>query len=58
MAKMGKGGFSRATIEETKFLIKKPWAEVRQEKKWGVDFPGDKNVKAAMERHPAMLWEN
>jgi len=58
MAKMGKGGFSHATIEEMKFLIKKPWAEVRQEKKWGVDYPGDKNVKAAMERHPAMLWEN
>jgi len=23
-----------------------------------VDFPGYKYVKAAMERHPAMLWEN
>jgi hypothetical protein len=28
MAKMAKEGFSRATIEETKYLIKKPRAEV------------------------------
>jgi len=58
MAKMAKGGFSRATIEETQFLIKKPQAEVREEKKRGVEFPGQQHVKAAMERHPAMLWEN
>jgi hypothetical protein len=32
MAKMAQGGFSRATIEETQ-LIKKPRAEVREEKK-------------------------
>ena len=32
--------------------------EVREEKKRGVEFPGHKNVKTAMERHPAMLWEN
>ena len=40
------------------FPIKKPQAEVREGKKQGVEFPGHKNVKAAMERHPAMLWEN
>jgi len=58
MAKMAKGGFSRAAIEEMQFLIKKPWSEVREEKKRGVEYPGHENVKAAMERHPAMLREN
>ena len=58
MAKMAKGGFSRASIEGTQFLIKKPPAEVREEKKQGVECPEYKYVKAAMERHPAMLWEN
>jgi hypothetical protein len=32
MAKMAKGGFFRATIEETQYHIKKPHAEVRQQK--------------------------
>jgi len=58
MAKMAKGGFSRAAIAETQYLIKKPQAEVRQEQQRGVEFPWHNNVKAAMERHPAMLWEN
>jgi len=58
MAQMAKGGFSRSTIEETQFLIKKPLTEVRAEKKRGVECPGQKNVKAAMERHLAMLREN
>jgi len=58
MAKMAKRGFLRATIAETQFLIKKPRAEVREEKKRGVEFPGHNNVKAAMERHLAMLREN
>jgi len=58
MAKMAKGGFSRAAIEKTQFLIKKPRARVQDEKKRGVEFPGHKNVKAAMEMHPAMLQEN
>ena len=49
MAKMAKGGFSRAAIEETQFLIEKPRVEVREEMKRGVGFPGDKNVQAAME---------
>ena len=51
MAKMAKGGFSRAAI-------KKPRAEVREEKKRGVEFPGHQKVKAAMERHPAMVYKN
>jgi hypothetical protein len=58
MAKMAKEGFSRATKEETKFLIKKPRAEVQEEKKRGVEFPGHKEVKAAIQRHPAMLHHN
>jgi SPX domain protein involved in polyphosphate accumulation len=58
MAKMGKGGFSRATIEEIQQLIKKPRAEVREEKKWGVQFPGHNKVKAAIERHLVMVHEN
>jgi len=58
MARMAKGGFSRATIEEMQQLIKKPCAEVREEKKRGVEFPGHQKVKAAMERHPAMVYNN
>jgi len=58
MAKMGNVGFSRAAIKETRFKIKKPQAEVREEMKWGVDFPRHNNVKAARETHPAMLREN
>jgi len=58
MAKMATGGFSCAAMEETQFLIKKLQAKVREEKKWGVEFPGHKNVTAAMERHLAMLREN
>jgi len=36
MAKMAKGGFSRDAIDETQFLIKKPHAEICEEKKRGV----------------------
>jgi hypothetical protein len=39
MAKMAKNGFSRAAKEDTKYLIKKPRAEVRQGQKRGVEFP-------------------
>jgi len=58
MAKMAKGGFSRDAIEETQQQIKKPRAEVREEKKQGVEFPGHQMLKAAMERHPAMVYKN
>jgi len=58
MAKMAKEGFSRAPIEETKYLINKPRAEVREEKKRGVEFPGHKKGKAAIQRHQAMLRQN
>ena len=52
------GGFSRAAIGETQFLIKRARAEVWDEKNRAVEFPGHQDLKAAMERHPAMLREN
>jgi len=58
MAKMAKGGISRAAIEETQQLIKKPHTKVREEKKRGVEFPGYNKVNAAIERHKAMVCEN
>ena len=58
MAKMAKGGFSRTAVEETQQPIKNPHAEVREEKKQGVEFPRHNKVKAAIERHPAMVREN
>jgi len=58
MAKMAKEGFSRAAIEKTKHLIKKPRGEVRAEKKWDVELPGHTKVKAAIQRHLAMLCQN
>jgi len=58
MAKMAKGGFSRAAMEETQQLIENPRTEVREEKKQGVEYPGHRKVKAAIERHPGMVYEN
>jgi hypothetical protein len=58
MAKIAKGWFSRATIKEAQQLIKKPRAEVPEEKKRGVVFPGYQKVKAEMERHPAIVYKN
>ena len=58
MTKMAKGGFWRAAMDETQQLIKKPCAEVREEKKGGVEFPGHKMLKAAIERHSAMIYKN
>jgi hypothetical protein len=58
MAKMAKGGCLHAAVEETQQLLKKPNSKVREEKQGGVEFPGHKMVKAAMERHPAMIYKN
>jgi len=58
MVKMAKGRLWHSTMEETQYLIKKPSAEVRQEKKRGVEFRKHKIVKAAWERHLAMLRQN
>ena len=57
MAKMAKGGFWRAARYVTQQLIKKPCAEVDDETNRGVEFPGHQMVKAAMERHPAMVYK-
>jgi len=57
MAKMAKGGCMHAALEEMRFVIKKPPADVREENKCGVKFPGDEPVNDAMERNPAMLRE-
>jgi hypothetical protein len=51
MAKMAKEGFSRAAIEETKYLSKQPRAEVREEKKLGIELPGHRKVKATIQSH-------
>jgi hypothetical protein len=58
MANMAKGGFSRAAIEEMQQSITKPLTEVRQQTKWGFQFPGHKMVKAAIERHLWILSKN
>jgi len=58
MAKMAKEGYLRTAIEETKYRIRKPRAELREEKKRGVEFPGHTKVKAVIQRHPAMLRHN
>jgi len=38
MAKIAKGGFQCAATEDKQFLIKKPCAKLREEKKKWVDF--------------------
>jgi hypothetical protein len=58
MAKMAKEGFLCTGREETKYLIKKPRAEVREEKKRGVEFPGHNKVKGVIQRHLEMLRHN
>jgi hypothetical protein len=55
MAKMAKGGFSRTAMEQTQQLFKKPCAEVREEKKQAVEFPGHNKVNAAIESHSVMV---
>jgi hypothetical protein len=58
MAKIAKGGISHAGIETTQQLIKKPRAQVQEEKKRGIEFPRYNKVKTAIERHPAMVRKN
>jgi len=58
MAKMAQEVFSQTAMEETQQLIKKPRTEVRKEKKLVVVIPWHSKVKAAIERHPAMVREN
>jgi len=59
MCAMVTGGFSCTTIEEmAQYVIKKPRAKVRQEKKQGVEFPGHQKVKATIGRLLAVLCQN
>jgi hypothetical protein len=58
MAKMATGGFSHAAMEETQQLIQKPCAKVREQNKWGVEFPGHNKLKPAIQRHQAIVHEN
>jgi hypothetical protein len=58
MAKQVNGGFLSAAIVETQQLIKKPCAEVGEEKKRGVQFAWYQHVKAARERRLAMGYKN
>jgi hypothetical protein len=58
MAKMAKEGCSRAAVEETKYIIKTPTTEVREEMKHGVEFPGNQKVKPTIQRQQAILPHN
>jgi len=58
IAKMAKGGFLCAAIEETQYLIKKLCAEVREDIEWDFESPGHQKVKAGIERHTDMLRQN
>jgi hypothetical protein len=49
VAKMAIDGFSHATIQQTKYLIKKPRAEIQEDKKQGVQFPGHRQRKAVLD---------
>ena len=49
MARMPKDGVSLAPIEETNHHIKKHHTDVRQQKRRGVEFPNDEQVKAAIQ---------
>jgi len=58
MAKIAKGGCSHTAMKEMRQLRTKPLAEVREDQKLVVEFPGHRKVKAAMNRHPTMVCEN
>jgi len=58
IAKMAKGGLSHASMETRHHLVNKLQAEVREEKKCEVQFPGHTNLKVAIVRHPAIHQDN
>jgi len=51
VAEMPNGGYLRAAPEKMQYVTKKPCADVREEKKWGVKCPWPRIVKVAIERH-------
>ena len=58
IAKRAAWGFSCTTDDETQYLINTPHSGVWEDTKQGVALPGYSKVKAALERHPAMVLEN
>jgi hypothetical protein len=58
MVNMAKHGISRTGIKKTRNLIKKPQAEIREEKKRGVELPGHMSVKVVIEKHLFMIYYN
>jgi len=58
MAKKANGGFLRAAIQEMQQLIKKPRAEIRDNKMLGVVLHGHNKVKATIEEHLPMVRDN
>jgi hypothetical protein len=58
MAKMPRGGYLHAAIEEMQKQNMKTHAKVDTVKKWGVVILVYTKVKTAIERHPAMVREN
>ena len=45
-------------IDITQCLANKPHTKFREVQNWSVEFAGNQRLKAAMERHPAMLHQN
>jgi hypothetical protein len=58
LAKMATEGLSLAATEEKKYVIEKSRGVVQAEKKWGVEFAGNKKVKASIPAHPAIIHQN
>jgi hypothetical protein len=58
ITKMAQVWYLCTAIEEMQNLINKPCTNVREEEKWGVEFPAYKHVKAAIATHPAMVHNN
>jgi hypothetical protein len=57
IAKIPNGIFSRYTTEQTQYQLNKLLAEVGEANTRGVGFLGHNQVKAALERHPAMICQ-
>jgi hypothetical protein len=58
MAKMANCGFSLAAILVRQQLIKKPRAEVQEEKKRRVEFPVHQNMRAPKDRLRAIVYKH
>jgi len=58
MAEMPIQWFSSAAIQDSQSLMKKSHTKVQEQKKRGVEFPGHREVKAAIERPLAIVCEN